>query len=127
MIAKVIRLSAFAHASTRVAIGLGFLAAPDRTVRPWIGASYDTPGGRVVLRAFAIRDVLIGGAQLSALHRGTGARSLFRWGVLAEAVDVSAAMVAQRDGEASRPEVMNAVGAMGLIGGLFLSVALPDD
>jgi hypothetical protein len=124
---RLVRLSAYAHALTRVLIGASFLAAPDRTVRPWIGPTYDTPGGRVALRAFAIRDVLIGGAQLSALRRGTGARSLFRWGVLAEAVDVPAALVEQQAGGATRPEIMNAAGWMGLVGGLFLAVALPDD
>lgn len=129
MLSKMIRLSAAAHAMTRLGIGLAFLAAPSRTVKPWIGPSYNTHGGRVALRAFAVRDVLIGGAQLSALRRGTGARSLFRWGVLAEAIDVPAAIVEQRTGTsgAHRPEIMNSMGLMGLIGGLFLSVALPDD
>lgn len=120
-------MSAFAHAITRVGIGTAFLLAPKRTVEPWVGPSYDTPAGRALLQAFAVRDILIGGAQLSALTRGSGARSLFRWGLLAEAVDVPAAMAAQKAGEVARPGVMNALGGMGLLGGVFLSVALPAD
>jgi hypothetical protein len=127
VLSKMIQISAFAHAITRVGIGTAFLLAPKRTAEPWIGASYDTPGGRALLQAFAARDILIGGAQLSALTRGSGARTLFRWGLLAEAVDLPAAIAAQKADGAARPVVMNALGGMGLLGGAFLSLALPAD
>ena len=126
LLAKGVQASAFAHAGTRVVLGAAFLVAADRVGRPWLGSAVDAPGGRAALQAFAIRDVIIGLGTMSALRHNARPRTWFRLGLLAEAIDVPAALLAARRGSgAARPEVMTIVGFFGLAGGAFLSLALP--
>jgi hypothetical protein len=123
-----VRAGAYVHAGTRVAIGTAFLVAPRHIAAPWLGPTVSTPGGTAALRAFAIRDVILGAGTVAALHTHTGARRWFRLGLLAEGVDVPAALIAARRGSgASAPGAMTVVGALGFAGGLFLSVALAED
>ena len=103
-----------------MAIGAAFLVAPDRTAVAWLGPTIRTPAGRAAMRAFAIRDVIIGAATLDALRRGVGARRLFRLAVLADAVDVSASLGAGR-------RALTALGGVGLASGALLGAALPPD
>lgn len=88
------RMIATAIAGARVAMGVGFLVAPGRIGRGWIGDDADDAGTRVVLRALGVRDLVLGAGLLLALEHGRGARGWAEAGALADGVDAVATLAA---------------------------------
>jgi hypothetical protein len=55
-------------AAGRIAVGAALVAAPGACGRPWMGAGADTPGGRVAVRCFGVRDAFVGVLTFAALR-----------------------------------------------------------
>jgi hypothetical protein len=107
----------------RVAFGVGFLIAPGRLGRPWIGAAADAPGGRVALRALGVRDLLLGGIAAHVLDRGPVAARAAQANAVADLVDFSATLAVRRSLPATSAGVLAIAGGSAL-GGFALARAL---
>jgi hypothetical protein len=80
------------HALGRVAIGAGFVLAPERAAPAWAGSVGARPGARVLAAALGARDLGIGLGALHAFQEGRGVRPWLRAGLLADAVDLGATL-----------------------------------
>lgn len=87
-------------AAIRVAVGLGLLAAPERTAAGWLGRRVVTAaGGRIAVQGIGIRDVAAGGGVLAALAADADDAELARWlaaSVVADSVDAVSVLVSSR-------------------------------
>jgi hypothetical protein len=72
----------------RLAIGAGFVAAPQLAMRPWIGGLVEAPEARLLARVVGARDLLLALGVLTASDRREGARWLVA-GVAADAADLA--------------------------------------
>jgi hypothetical protein len=84
-------------AVNRIAFGLGYIAAPERTGKGWVGKAAEKGGATVLTRALGARDLVLGVGALLAMRNGGGsARPWFAAHAVADATDL-AATVAARD------------------------------
>jgi len=85
-------------AANRILFGLGFLAAPERASKSWIGPVAGEAGARVMVRAAGARDLALGTGALVALRSGRGdARAWFLAQAVSDGSDLLATWVARRD------------------------------
>jgi hypothetical protein len=85
---------ALAHARGRMLVGAAFVLAPGLAGRLWIGADAARRPVKVLARAFGVRDLALGLGVVIALDRGAPVRGWIEGGVLSDAVDVAAALIA---------------------------------
>ena len=82
-------------AAGRGGIGVGLLAAPDAVGRSGVGDEMDRPLARMFVRAVGARDVALGGGLLLS-SRGPARRRWLEGGMLADATDAVATLLAWR-------------------------------
>jgi hypothetical protein len=82
------------HARARIAVGAAFVLFPGLAGRMWIGADAGRRPVKVLARAFGVRDLAIGLGAVIALDRGTPVRGWIEAGVLSDAVDTAASLLA---------------------------------
>jgi len=83
-------------ATGRVLIGATVLVAPGFSGRRWIGDTARQPGASVVARAFGVRDLALGIGTLQALDADAPAEPWVTLGVLCDAADLVATLLAVR-------------------------------
>jgi hypothetical protein len=117
---------ALAHASGRIAVGAAFVVAPGLAGRLWIGAEARRRAVKVLGRAFGVRDLALGLGVVIALERGAPVRGWIEGGVLSDAVDVMATLLAA---DSIPPDVRRGALALGVssaVAGAALSRAVDD-
>ena len=82
------------HACGRIAVGAGFVLLPGLAGRMWIGSPATERPVKVLARAFGVRDLALGLGVLIALDRGTPVRGWIEAGLLSDAVDTCASLLA---------------------------------
>ncbi len=82
------------HARARIAVGAAFVLFPGLAGRMWIGSDAARRPVKVLARAFGVRDLAIGLGAVIALDRGTPVRGWIEAGVLSDAVDTAASLLA---------------------------------
>jgi len=82
------------HARGRQLVGVGFVLAPGLAGSSWIGSDARRRPVKVLGRAFGARDLAIGLGVVIALDRGTPVRGWIEAGVLSDAVDTAASLLA---------------------------------
>ena len=85
---------ALAHARRRMLVGAAFVLAPGLAGRLWIGEDAARRPVKVLARAFGVRDLALGLGVVIALDRGAPVRGWIEGGVLSDAVDVCATLLA---------------------------------
>ena len=111
----------------RMAIGAALMLAPGIAGRGWIGADASRPGVKAVIRALGIRDLLLGAGAYQAAQEG---RLLRRWvelGMVADAVDLAATLLAARHLGARRATVVVGAAGSGIASAAYLLTQLPED
>ena len=88
------RERALLHARGRIAVGAAFVLLPGLAGRMWIGSDAGRRPVKVLARAFGARDLAIGLGVVIALDRGTPVRGWIEAGVLSDAVDTAASLLA---------------------------------
>ena len=101
-------------------VGAAFILAPGLAGRLWIGGDAVRRPVKVLGRAFGVRDLALGLGVVIALDRGAPVRGWLEAGVLSDAVDVCAGLVA---GDSIPPDVRRGVLALGA-GSALLGAAL---
>src|SRR5437764_6065525 len=93
-----VRQLATGLALNRCAFGVGYLLAPARTGRGWIGAVAAQPATGVFTRALGARDLALGLGALRALRSGDDgqARAWLAGHALSDGVDLVATLAAGR-------------------------------
>jgi hypothetical protein len=84
-------------ACNRILFGVGFLIAPDRSAKSWIGPPAETAGGGLMVRAAGARDLALGAGALRALRGAEDARPWFAAHALADGADFAATWLARRE------------------------------
>lgn len=106
----------------RVAVGAAAVVAPGLALRTWLGSNGADGGARVLGRAFGIRDALLGVGTLQALDRDEHVKEWIVAGVVADATDLTATVLAARSLPKSRVALMLATaGAATAIGAVLAS------
>jgi hypothetical protein len=90
-----VRALGTALACNRILFGIGFVLAPERAARSWIGPPAGTAGGRVMVRATGARDLALGAGALSTLRADADARPWFAAHLVSDAVDLAATWAAR--------------------------------
>ncbi|HEX6582598.1 MAG TPA: hypothetical protein VF056_03275 [Thermoleophilaceae bacterium] len=85
---------ALLHARGRIAVGAAFVLFPGLAGRMWIGSNAARRPVKVLARAFGARDLAIGLGIVIALDRGTPVRGWIEAGVLSDAIDTAATLLA---------------------------------
>ena len=80
----------------RIIFGTSLFLAPSLVGRLWISEDADRPRTKMMLRGLGIRDAAIGIGVIFALNRDAPVRGWLEAGVLADAGDAAAALVAFR-------------------------------
>jgi hypothetical protein len=111
---------ALAHARGRMLVGAAFVLAPGLAGRLWIGRDAARRPVTVLARAFGVRDLALGLGVVIALDRGAPVRGWIEGGVLSDAVDVAATLLA---GDSIPADVRRGAVALGT-GSAVLGVAL---
>lgn len=88
------REAALLHARGRIAVGAAFVLFPALAGRMWIGADAARRPVKVLARAFGARDLAIGLGVVIALDRGTPVRGWIEAGMLSDAIDTAASLLA---------------------------------
>lgn len=83
-------------AANRALFGLGYLVAPERTARGWVGSLAARPEATILTRALGARDLALSLGALNALRDGDSARNWFAAQTLADAADFMATLAARR-------------------------------
>ena len=81
--------------AARVALGAAFVARPGLAA-PWIGRAATRPEAGVALRAFGVRDLVLGGLTLHTAGNATVAARMQVAGIAVDAVDLAATLAARR-------------------------------
>ena len=123
---RLLRALAFAHSSTRMTLGVALAVSPGAVGRSWLGGGVGSGGGRVALEAMAVRDFLIGLATFHSLRKGLPVRRWFAFGVLVEAAELIATVGRADELDGTDPELWNALGVLGVVGGAVLALGLDD-
>lgn len=113
------RLVARAIGAGRIAVGLGFVAAP-KLARPWIGPTAEREDVGVVLRAFGVRDVVLGGLAVHTASKPQVAARMAATGIVVDTVDLVATVAARRSVPATGVALV-ALMAGGAIAGQLLA------
>jgi hypothetical protein len=108
----------------RVALGLGLVLAPRRSLRVWIGADADRPGTAVVARAHGIRDALLGTIALQTLDPPQAALRYHSSLAVCDAVDLGATLAARRSLPRTGTVLVSALAAVGVAGQLWVAAQL---
>jgi hypothetical protein len=111
---------ALAHARGRMLVGAAFVLAPGIAGRLWIGPDAGRGSSKVLARAFGGRDLTLGLGVVIALDRGAPVRGWIEGGVLSDAIDVAASLLA---GDSIPPDVRRGALALGA-GSALLGAAL---
>ena len=82
------------HARGRQLVGAAFVVAPGLFGRAWIGGDARRRPVKVLARAFGARDLAIGLGVAIALDRGTPVRGWIEAGLLSDALDTCASLLA---------------------------------
>jgi hypothetical protein len=82
------------HARGRQLVGAAFVLAPGLAGRGWIGSDAGRRPVKVLARAFGARDLAIGLGLVIALDRGAPVRGWIEAGVLSDAIDTAASLLA---------------------------------
>jgi hypothetical protein len=82
------------HARARIAVGAAFVLLPGLAGRMWIGSPASWRPVKVLARAFGARDLAIGLGIVIALDRGTPVRGWIEAGMLSDAIDTCASVLA---------------------------------
>jgi hypothetical protein len=85
---------ALLHARGRIAVGAAFVLFPALAGRMWIGPPAASRPVKVLARAFGGRDLAIGLGIVIALDRGAPVRGWIEAGVLSDAIDTAASLLA---------------------------------
>jgi hypothetical protein len=112
---------ALAQAGGRIAVGAAFVLAPGLAGRLWIGPESDRRAVKVLGRAFGVRDLALGLGVVLALRGGAPARGWVEGGVLSDAVDVTATLLAGDSIPADVRRGALALGATSAVAGAVLS------
>jgi hypothetical protein len=88
------RERALLHARGRIAVGAAFVLLPGLAGRMWISSDAARRPVKVLARAFGGRDLAIGLGIVIALDRGTPVRGWIEAGVLSDAIDTAASLLA---------------------------------
>lgn len=107
----------------RIAIGLAFVADPERAGERWVGEGVAGADGGVMGRAFGVRDFALGTATLAAQARGDGYRPLLALGIACDAVDFAATLMAGDRIPPRARQVTAAVAAAAALNGVLLLAA----
>jgi hypothetical protein len=95
--------------------------------RPWLGPGIDAGGGRVALKAFAVREAALGVGMLHSLAKRHPVRRWFRLGLAFEIVDSGSTLLHRRELPAGRdPDKWALLAASGLIGGGTVALLLDE-
>lgn len=81
-------------AAGRVLIGSALLVAPKQAARGWLGDTAEDPATQTAVRAFGARDIALGLGVLLAIRRGRSPRGWVEAGILADAADAAATLIA---------------------------------
>jgi hypothetical protein len=117
---------ALAHARGRMLVGAAFVLAPGLAGRVWIGPDAARRSVTVLARAFGVRDLALGLGVVIALDRGAPVRGWIEGGVLSDAVDVAATLLARDSIPADVRRGALALGAGSAVLGVALSRALDE-
>jgi hypothetical protein len=117
------RDAALLHARARIAVGAAFVLFPGLAGRMWIGSPAAWRPVKVLARAFGARDLAIGLGIVIALDRGTPVRGWIEAGMLSDAIDTTASLLAGSSIPAAIRWPAVAVGA----GSTAIGVALAQD
>lgn len=117
------RDAALLHARARIAVGAAFVLLPGIAGRMWIGSPASWRPVKVLARAFGARDLAIGLGIVIALDRGTPVRGWIEAGMLSDAIDTAASLLAGDSIPAAIRWPAVAVGA----GSTAVGVALSKD
>jgi hypothetical protein len=117
---------ALAHARGRMLVGAAFVLAPGLAGRLWIGRDAARRPVTVLARAFGARDLALGLGVVIALDRGAPVRGWIEGGVLSDAVDVAATLLAGDSIPADLRRGALALGAGSAVLGAALSRALDE-
>jgi hypothetical protein len=82
------------HARGRIAVGAAFVLLPGLAGRMWIGSPAAERPVKVLARAFGVRDLALGLGVAIALDRGAPVRGWIEAGVLSDAIDTCASLLA---------------------------------
>jgi hypothetical protein len=85
---------ALLHARGRIAVGAAFVPLPGLAGRMWISSDAARRPVKVLARAFGARDLALGLGVVIALDRGTPVRGWIEAGVLSDAIDTCASLLA---------------------------------
>ena len=88
------RDAALLHARGRIAVGAAFVLFPGLAGRMWIGSDAARRPVKVLARAFGARDLAIGLGTVIALDRGAPVRGWIEAGILSDAIDTTASLLA---------------------------------
>src|SRR5688572_7393124 len=88
------RDAALLHAYGRIAVGAAFVLSPGLAGRMWIAADAARRPVKVLARAFGARDLALGLGVVIALDRGAPVRGWIEAGVLSDAIDTCASLLA---------------------------------
>jgi hypothetical protein len=107
-------------AAVRLAIGIGSWVAPGLTGRLFGLDPADNPQALYVTRLFGVRDAALAIGALTTA--GEAQRRWVQLGLVSDAADVGAAVLAQRDGSVSTPValMLGGVAAAAVAGGVAL-------
>lgn len=83
-------------AYARIGFGAAFAFAPAIVLRPWVGRDAGSPAVKLVARSLAAREVAIGMGTLMADRHGGPVRGWVEAGVVSDAGDALATLVAFR-------------------------------
>ncbi|HEV2820585.1 MAG TPA: hypothetical protein VGW11_08765 [Solirubrobacteraceae bacterium] len=89
------RQIARAIGAVRIAMGLGFVAAP-KLASGWIGPAAQREAVGVVVRGFGARDAVLGGLMVHTASRPQVAARMAAMGIVVDAVDLVATVAARR-------------------------------
>jgi hypothetical protein len=82
------------HARGRMAVGAAFVLFPGLAGRMWIGSPAAERPVKVLARAFGARDLALGMGVAIALDRGAPVRGWIEAGLLSDAIDTCASLLA---------------------------------
>jgi hypothetical protein len=117
---------ALAHARGRMLVGAAFVLAPGLAGRLWVGGDAARRPVKVLGRAFGVRDLALGLGVVIALDRGAPVRGWIEGGVLSDAVDVAAMLLAGESVPAGVRRGALALGAGSAVLGAALSRKLDE-
>jgi hypothetical protein len=117
---------ALLHARGRMLVGAAFVLAPGLAGRVWVGPEAARRSVTVLARAFGGRDFALGLGVVIALDRGAPVRGWIEGGVLSDAIDVVATLLAGDSIPANVRRGALALGAGSAIAGAALARALDE-